>query len=38
VLEATGNIEVVAEAGTGEEAVQAAARHAPDVVLHSLRR
>src|SRR3954447_18038529 len=37
VLEATGNIEVVAEAGTGEEAVQAATRHAPDVVLMDIR-
>ena len=33
VLEATGNIEVVAEAGNGEEAVAAATKHAPDVVL-----
>ena len=37
VLEATGNIEVVAEAGTGEEAVEAANRHAPDVVLMDIR-
>ena len=37
VLEATGNIEVVAEAGTGEEAVQAATQHAPDVVLMDIR-
>jgi DNA-binding NarL/FixJ family response regulator len=37
VLEATGNIEVVAEAGTGEEAVEAATRHAPDVVLMDIR-
>jgi DNA-binding NarL/FixJ family response regulator len=37
VLEATGNIAVVAEAGTGEEAVQAATRHAPDVVLMDIR-
>ena len=29
VLEATGNIEVVAEAGTGEEAVQAATSTRP---------
>ena len=29
VLEATGNIEVVAEAGTGEEAVAAAQRSTP---------
>lgn len=37
VLEATGDIEVVAEAGTGEEAVEAATRHAPDVVLMDIR-
>jgi DNA-binding NarL/FixJ family response regulator len=37
VLEATGNIEVVAEAGTGEEAVKAATQHAPDVVLMDIR-
>jgi DNA-binding NarL/FixJ family response regulator len=37
VLEATGSIEVVAEAGTGEEAVEAATRHAPDVVLMDIR-
>src|SRR3954449_12452874 len=37
VLEATGNIEVVAEAGTGEEAVQAATQHAPDVVQKDMR-
>jgi chemotaxis response regulator CheB len=29
VLEATGNIEVVAEAANGEEAVAAARKHAP---------
>ncbi|MEA2441615.1 MAG: hypothetical protein QOH76_3039 [Thermoleophilaceae bacterium] len=33
VLEATGSIEVVAEASSGEEAVEAANRHSPDVVL-----
>src|SRR4051794_24872652 len=33
VLEATGAIEVVAEASDGEEAVAAATRHSPDVVL-----
>jgi DNA-binding NarL/FixJ family response regulator len=33
VLEATGTVEVVAEAGNGEEAVQAANVHSPDVVL-----
>jgi DNA-binding NarL/FixJ family response regulator len=37
VLEATGNIEVVAEAATGQEAVKAATEHAPDVVLMDIR-
>ena len=37
VLEATGDIEVVAEAGNGEEAVRAAAEHRPDVVLMDIR-
>src|SRR3954464_1840908 len=37
VLEATGAIEVVAEAGTGAEAVGAARRHSPDVVLMDIR-
>ena len=37
VLEATGDIEVVAEASTGAEAVAAAKRHAPDVVLMDIR-
>jgi DNA-binding NarL/FixJ family response regulator len=37
VLEATGDIEVVAEAGNGEEAVQAAGALAPDVVLMDIR-
>ena len=37
VLEATGNIEVVAEAATGEEAVQAATEQMPDVVLMDIR-
>jgi DNA-binding NarL/FixJ family response regulator len=37
VLEATGSIEVVAEAGTGAEAVAAAEAHAPDVVLMDIR-
>ena len=37
VLEATGDIEVVAEAATGEEAVTAANQHAPDVVLMDIR-
>ena len=37
VLEATGDIQVVAEAGDGEEAVRAAEEHAPDVVLMDIR-
>jgi DNA-binding NarL/FixJ family response regulator len=37
VLEATGEIEVVAEAGDGEEAVIAARAHRPDVVLMDIR-
>jgi DNA-binding NarL/FixJ family response regulator len=37
VLEATGDIEVVAEAGTGQEAVQAANEQMPDVVLMDVR-
>jgi DNA-binding NarL/FixJ family response regulator len=37
VLEATGAIEVVAEAGTGEEAVAVARAHQPDVVLMDIR-
>jgi DNA-binding NarL/FixJ family response regulator len=37
VLEATGDIEVVAEASDGEEAVQAATEHTPDVVLMDIR-
>lgn len=37
VLEATGTMEVVAEAGTGEEAVAAATRCPPDVVLMDIR-
>ncbi len=37
VLEATGNIEVVAEAGDGEEAIRAAETHAPDVILMDIR-
>jgi DNA-binding NarL/FixJ family response regulator len=37
VLEATGDIDVVAEAGTGEEAVRAARAHQPDVVLMDIR-
>jgi DNA-binding NarL/FixJ family response regulator len=37
VLEATGFIEIVAEAETGEEAVRAATQHAPDVVLMDIR-
>ena len=37
VLEATGTIEVVAEAGDGEEAIRAAETHAPDVILMDIR-
>ncbi len=37
VLEATGDIQVVAEASSGEEAVRAASEHAPDVVLMDIR-
>jgi len=37
VLEATGDIEVVGEASTGEEAVDAATRQNPDVVLMDIR-
>ena len=37
VLEATGDIEVVAEAGDGEQAVRAANEQAPDVVLMDIR-
>jgi DNA-binding NarL/FixJ family response regulator len=37
VLEAAGDIDVVAEAGTGAEAVDAANHHAPDVVLMDIR-
>jgi DNA-binding NarL/FixJ family response regulator len=37
VLEATGSIAVVAEAGDGEEAVRLAEAHAPDVVLMDIR-
>jgi DNA-binding NarL/FixJ family response regulator len=37
VLEAAGDIAVVAEAGNGEEAVRAATEHAPDVVLMDIR-
>jgi DNA-binding NarL/FixJ family response regulator len=37
VLEAAGDIEIVAEAGDGEEAVRAAHEHAPDVVLMDIR-
>jgi DNA-binding NarL/FixJ family response regulator len=37
VLEATGSIEVVAEAGDGEEAIRAAEAHAPDVVLMDIQ-
>jgi DNA-binding NarL/FixJ family response regulator len=37
VLEATGGIEVVAEASHGEEAVELARAHSPDVVLMDVR-
>ncbi len=37
VLEASGDIEVVAEASNGEEAVRAAGQHTPDVVLMDIR-
>jgi DNA-binding NarL/FixJ family response regulator len=37
VLEATGAIEVVAEAGDGEEAIRVAEAHAPDVVMMDIR-
>ena len=37
VLEATGSIEVVAEAGDGEEAIRAVETHRPDVVLMDIR-
>ncbi|WP_028062051.1 response regulator [Solirubrobacter soli] len=37
VLEATGMIEVIAEADDGAQAVQAAERHRPDVILMDIR-
>jgi DNA-binding NarL/FixJ family response regulator len=37
VLEAAGDIVVVAEAGNGTDAIQAAAEHAPDVILMDIR-
>ena len=37
VLEATGSIEVVAETGSGAEAVELARTHDPDVVLMDVR-
>jgi DNA-binding NarL/FixJ family response regulator len=37
VLEASGKVAVVAEAGTGEEAVEVANAHSPDVVLMDIR-
>jgi len=37
VLEATGSIEVVAEAGDGEAAIRAVEAHRPDVVLMDIR-
>lgn len=37
VLEATGTVEVVAEAESGEQAIELASRHDPDVVLMDVR-
>ena len=37
ILEAEGDLTVVAEAGDGEEAVEQARRHTPDVVLMDIR-
>jgi DNA-binding NarL/FixJ family response regulator len=37
LLQTAGDVEVVAEASTGEEAVELATRHDPDVVLMDLR-
>ena len=37
LLESAGDIEIVAEAGTGEEAIEQAQRHRPDVVLMDIR-
>ena len=37
ILEAEGDLTVVAEAGHGEEAVDLARRHAPDIVLMDIR-
>jgi DNA-binding NarL/FixJ family response regulator len=37
VLEATGTVEVVAEAESGEQAIELAGRHDPDVVLMDVR-
>ena len=37
ILEAEGDLSVAAEAGPGEEAVEAARRHTPDVVLMDIR-
>jgi len=37
VLEATGQIKVVAEAENGEQAIAAAAQHQPDVILMDIR-
>jgi DNA-binding NarL/FixJ family response regulator len=37
VLEATGSIEIVAEAGDGAEAIAAAEAHQPDVILMDIR-
>jgi DNA-binding NarL/FixJ family response regulator len=37
LLESAGDIEIVAEAGTGDDAVEQARRHRPDVVLMDIR-
>ena len=37
VLEATGQIEVVAEADDGQQAIAAAEQHRPDVILMDIR-
>jgi len=37
ILEAEGDLTVIAEAGDGEEAVEQGRRHTPDVVLMDIR-